>query len=114
MARIYANENFPLPAVEELRHLGHEVMTTQDSGRAGQAIPDTEVLAFAAADRRILITMNRRHFVRLHIDSPDHVGIVVCTVDPDFHALAHRIDAELGKQPDMVGRLIRVNRPAAP
>jgi len=25
MARLYANENFPLPAVKELQRLGHEV-----------------------------------------------------------------------------------------
>jgi len=27
MARLYSNENFPFPAVEELRCLGHDVMT---------------------------------------------------------------------------------------
>ena len=26
MARFYANENFPLPTVEELRRLGHDVL----------------------------------------------------------------------------------------
>jgi len=47
MARLYANENFPLPAVEELRRLGHDVLTSYESGRAGQAVPDEDVLAFA-------------------------------------------------------------------
>ena len=32
MARLYANENFPLPVVEELRHLGHDVLTMQEAG----------------------------------------------------------------------------------
>ena len=31
MARLYANENFPLPVVNELRRLGHDVLTTQDT-----------------------------------------------------------------------------------
>ena len=35
MARLYANENFPLPVVEELRRLGHEVLTTYEAGDAG-------------------------------------------------------------------------------
>lgn len=26
MARLYADENFPLPVVEELRRLGHDVL----------------------------------------------------------------------------------------
>ena len=27
MARLYANGNFPLPVVEELRRVGHDVLT---------------------------------------------------------------------------------------
>jgi len=47
MAHLYANENFPLSVVEELRRLGHDVLTTYESGRAGIAVPDDEVLAFS-------------------------------------------------------------------
>jgi Domain of unknown function (DUF5615) len=91
MARCYANENFPLPVVEVLRHFGHEVLTTAESGRAEQAIPDAAVLAFAVAEQRVMLTLNRRHFIRLHQTTPEHTGIVVCTVDPDFAASAQRI-----------------------
>ena len=38
MADCYANENFPLPVVEALRELGHNLLTTYESGKAGQAI----------------------------------------------------------------------------
>ena len=51
MAQFYANENFPLPVVEELRMLGHEVLTTQEAGEAGKSVPDKQVLAFAIAIR---------------------------------------------------------------
>jgi hypothetical protein len=37
-ARLYSNENFPLPAVEALRQLGHDVLTTRDVGY-GQPSP---------------------------------------------------------------------------
>jgi hypothetical protein len=30
---LYADENFPLPGVEELRRLAHDVLTTQEDGR---------------------------------------------------------------------------------
>lgn len=110
MYRLYANENFPLPVVEELRRLGHDVLTTYESGRAGRAIPDDEVLAFATSEKRILVTLNRKHFVRLHQTSPDHSGIVVCTFDADFVGLAHRTHFALEEMPGMVGRLVRVNR----
>jgi hypothetical protein len=112
MARCYADENFPLPVVEVLRHFGHEILTTAESGRAGQAIPDADVLAFAVAEQRVVLTLNRRHFIRLHQTTPEHAGIVVCTVDPDFAALAQRIHTALEVHPQMAGQLIRVNRPA--
>ena len=40
MARLYANENFPLPVVEELRRLGHNVLTIHETGKSGQSISD--------------------------------------------------------------------------
>jgi predicted nuclease of predicted toxin-antitoxin system len=112
MARCYANENFPFPTVEALWGLGHDVLTTVESGRAGQAIPDMDVLAFAVAEERIVITLNRRHFIRLHHTTPTHAGIIVCTFDLDFSALARRIHTALEAHPQMAGRLVRVNRPA--
>ena len=66
MARLYANENFPLPVVEALRRLGHDVLTIHETGRAGQSVPDVEVLASATADGRAVLTLNRKHFAALH------------------------------------------------
>ena len=111
MARLYANENFPLPVVEELRRLGHDVLTVQDTGKSGQAVPDEEVLAFASADNRLVLTPNRKHFVHLHGTNPDHAGIIVCTFDPDFIGQAGRIHSALISQTRLSGQLIRVNRP---
>lgn len=112
MAAFYANENFPLPSVKTLRSLGHDVLTIQETGRAGAAVPDEEVLAFAAAEQRILLTFNRKHFIRLHERGAAHAGIVVCTFDPDFAALAQRIHESILTQTNCTGVLLRVNRPA--
>ena len=111
MARLYANENFPLPVVLELRRLGHDALTIMDTGKAGQAVADNEVLAFATAEGRVLLTLNRKHFIRLHNEHPDHAGIVVCTFDPDFVGQASRIDATLRTSEPVARRLLRVNRP---
>ncbi len=112
MARLYANENFPLPVVEELRRLGHDVLTIHETGQAGQSVPDEAVLAFARADGRALLTLNRKHFIRLHNEQPHHAGIIVCTFDPDFVGQAHRIHEAIESQAQLSGQLIRVNRPA--
>ncbi len=88
MARLYADENFPLPVVNELRQLEHDIWTMSEAGQAGRAMLDEEVLAFALQEGRALLTMNRRHFIRLHEEQPNHAGIIVCSFDPDFKGLA--------------------------
>lgn len=111
MARLYANENFPRRAVEALRALGHDVLTTQESGNAGQGIPDEDVLTFATTQQRIVITFNRKHFIKLHQQNSHHAGVIVCTVDADIQAFAARIDKALADNPQMAGLLVRVIRP---
>ena len=113
MARIYSNENLPRQVVEGLRRRGHDVLTTQDTGQANRATPDDEVLGFAISRDRVMVTLNRRHFIALHEKSAGrHRGIVVCTYDPDFDALAARIDSVLASNDIWEGRLARVTRPA--
>jgi hypothetical protein len=111
MAKLYSNENFPLPVVEELRQLGHDVLTIQETGKAGQAVPDEAVLDFAIADGRALLTINRKHFIRLHKERPSHAGLIVCTFDPDFTGQAGRIHAAIEGEAQLSSQLIRVNRP---
>lgn len=111
MARLYANENFPFPVVVELRRLGHEVLTIQETGKAGQAVSDEAVLAFASGEGRAVLTLNRKHFIHLHAAQPNHAGIVVCTFDLDFAGQAGRIHAAITEQGQLSGQLIRVNRP---
>src|SRR5688572_23935246 len=91
MARLYANENFPLPVVARLRHLGHDVLTTTEAGRHDQALADEDVLAFAISEARAILTLNRKHFVRLHAEHAEHCGVIVCTFDRNFSSQAERI-----------------------
>jgi hypothetical protein len=63
VARLYANENFPVEVVRELCALGHDVLTTHDVGRSNQGIQDDAVLRYAIDNGRCLITINRRDFI---------------------------------------------------
>ncbi len=112
MARLYANENFPLPVVEALRVLGHDVITVAETGKADQSWPDDEVLNFAEHDDRALLTFNRKHFIHLHKQGVVHAGIIVCTVDVNFAELAERIDAAIRSAVQLRGTLLRINRPS--
>lgn len=110
MARLYADENFPHPVVLELRRLGHEVLTIQEAGKAGQRVPDEMVLAEANAGGRAVLTHNRKDFIRLHHTHPRHEGILVCTADLDFAGLARRIDVAVKTHSHLAGQLLRINR----
>lgn len=112
MARFYSNENFLLPVVEALRGHGHDVLTVQDAGKANQEIPDDEVLAYASAENRAVLTLNRRDFIRLHRQQPAHGGIIVCTADLNFTRQAQSIHEDIAALPSLSSQLFRINRPA--
>jgi len=111
LARLYTNENFPYPCAEILRTLGHDVLTVRNSGNSNKGMTDEEVLFFAKNEKRVVVTMNRKHFILLHKKHPDHYGIIVCTYDPDFDGLATRIDDILKSNSNTKAKLFRVNRP---
>jgi uncharacterized protein with PIN domain len=112
LARLYTDENFPLPVVEFLRSFGHDVLTAREAGNANLKIPDDDVLTFATRNERAVLTRNRRDFIRLHRLQPNHAGIIVCTENPDFTELATYIHEMISVEQSLKGKLIRVNRPA--
>jgi hypothetical protein len=58
-------------------------------------IPDDCALAFAQLESRVIVTNNRRDFIRLHRTRAGHVGIAVISSNPDFIGIARRIDRAL-------------------
>jgi hypothetical protein len=110
--RLYADEDFPLAVVEELRRLGHDVLTAQEDNR--RSTPDPDILARAHGLGRAVLTHNRRHFERLDRQGAPHSGILSATQDPSHPmALAARVHAALtGRTPGHW--CIRVNRSQVP
>lgn len=111
MARLLADENFPRPVTEQLRALGHDVVTLEELEKSDQRLADEAVLDLAVEQRRAVLTLNRRHFVRLHGEQPDHAGIVVCSLDVDFARQAQRIADALSATDPIERKLVRINRP---
>lgn len=109
--QFYADENFPFRCVEELRRLGFDVLTTLEDGKANQAIHDEEVLVRATNLNRVILTLNRSDFKRLHNKNPNHAGIVICTEDADRIGQAERIAEKVSEFENAKGQLIRVYRP---
>jgi predicted nuclease of predicted toxin-antitoxin system len=111
MARLYADEQFPYEVVQYLRDLEHDVLTVQEAGNANLKIPDDEVLLFATSNNRVVLTLNRRDFKRLHRSCPNHCGIIICTDDIYRYRLAERIHLAILASLPLLGKLISVVRP---
>jgi hypothetical protein len=115
MATLYADEDFPLPVVKELRRLGHDVRTVHEAGRASQDIDDADVLADACPDQRAVVTHNHPDFRRPHRLGQPHQGIISCTQDPGNRlALGQRIHDAIAAAPNLANQFIRVVRPNLP
>ena len=106
----YADENFPFRVVEELRRVGQDVLTALDDGKANQAITDRELLERATELDRAVLTLNRLDFKRLHLQVPDHAGIIICTEDPNRIRQAQRVVEAITKAGELRRQLIRVYR----
>ena len=107
----YADENFPLRTINELRNLGHDCLTTLSDERANKSISDEDVLFRATELDRTVLTLNRKDFKQLHLKDSNHAGIVICTDDPDRLRQAQIIDEKVSEIEDIKGQLIRVCRP---
>jgi predicted nuclease of predicted toxin-antitoxin system len=110
--RFYADENFPAAVVIELRRLGHDVLTVFEDGRANKNFPDEKVLTRAIKLDRIVLTINRVDFIRLHRKRKEHSGIVACTQDFDFIGQAQRIVDACSIDTNLDCKLIRVYKPS--
>jgi len=54
--RFLVDENFPYPAVDQLRHRGHDAVAVRDLMRGAT---DEEVLARARLENRVLVTADK-------------------------------------------------------
>ena len=82
--KLYVNENFPFPVVQFLREKGIAIVTSFEVGNANKSIPDIDVLNYAIKTERIVLTLNRRDFIKLHHLDADHYGIIVSSEYKNF------------------------------
>ncbi len=77
--RLYFDEDVSLDIVQSLLKRGFDVLSARDAGQLH--LDDEAQLAFAAAQRRVLVTHNRYHFELLHqhylTKAQSHYGIII-------------------------------------
>ena len=64
--RLYLDEHVQASLAQGLRVRGVDVLTTQEAGNS--SLDDEGQLRFAAAQGRVLLSYNKRHFAKLHYD----------------------------------------------
>jgi predicted nuclease of predicted toxin-antitoxin system len=113
--KFYADENFHIDFVRQLQQFGYDVLTCFECGKANQSIPDSEVLAFAISENRVLLTMNRDDFWELH-QQINHCGIVICKEDKDDLGQAIVLHEYLisKKLPDLFNICLRIKKQNSP
>ncbi|BAZ17607.1 hypothetical protein NIES4071_94870 [Calothrix sp. NIES-4071] len=89
-------------------------MTSYEAGQANQRIPDEEVLIFATQQNRIVITLNRDDFIRLHRSNINHAGIIICKDDRDYVEQTNTLDAYLKEDINLSNRFIRIKKQNQP
>ncbi len=57
-----ADENFPSPTILELRKCGHDVITAEQAGLL--SAKDSEYVRYCNDTSRILLTLNKKHFIK--------------------------------------------------
>ncbi|MFW6162648.1 MAG: DUF5615 family PIN-like protein [Planctomycetota bacterium] len=94
--RVLVDENLPRSLSQRLRQAGHDAVDVRGLGRAGAS--DTEVLALANDQDRVLVSANHKHFGNILLFPPsESCGIVVvrmpkCTIE----MVMARIESVLG------------------
>lgn len=92
MGAFLADEDIPLPMLEELRRRGHDVQLLNETNESAE---DEDLLN----TERIVLSANRRTSIALHQSTPHHFGFVVCVPLSDMSEVATRVD-ELVKTQD--------------
>ena len=100
--RICANENLPEACVLRLRQDGHDVLWVRE---AAPGAPDTDVLARAHAEGRLLITFDKDfgELVFRHGAKASHGVVLFRIAQPSAVAVATRVAAVLASRDDWSG-----------
>ncbi len=77
--KFYLDENIPIAVAAALQNRGVDALTAHEAGMLGS--DDAAQLRFATVQSRVLVTFNKRDFVRLHGETLQrgerHSGIIV-------------------------------------
>jgi predicted nuclease of predicted toxin-antitoxin system len=79
---LYFDEHVHADLAEMLLKDGYDILTSRDAGNSNRELSDTEQLAYATSQGRVLFTYNIKDFVPLAREwteiGREYTGIIVC------------------------------------
>ncbi len=111
MTKLYLNEDCSDRRLKKiLVEFGYDVQTTYEVNNIGK--DDKNQLIYAVSQNRAFVTHNRKDFIRIHKENPNHSGIIVCTQNPNNQQLAEKIDEKIRNIDRLTNLLLRVKKPS--
>jgi len=109
MTKLYLDEDCSDKRLKKaLIKLGYDVQTTPEAGNIGK--DDKAQLIYAISQNRAIVTHNRKDFLRIHKETPNHSGIIICTQNPNNQQLAEKINEKIINRDELTNLLLRVNK----
>jgi len=106
--KFYLDANLSRRIAERLRQKGWDAISAHEVGNPETS--DAEQLAYATVERRALVTMDIRHFIKLSRDAiasqKAHAGIILCPrslVGSEIDTIAERLIAIAERFPEGLG-----------
>lgn len=102
------DEDFNHKVLKGLADASYDVTSIKELGLDRQWFSDEDVLKMAIELGRVVLTHNKRDFIRLHRKTDEHQGIITCYQTSDHETLTSKILQLLEEVDSFENKLFRV------
>lgn len=105
---LLGDEDFNHNVLERLKQEAYDVTSIKELGLDRQWFQDEDVLKKAIELNRVVLTHNKKHFIKLHRKVKIHTGIITCYQTTDYEGLVVKLLALFEKETEFENKLFRV------
>ena len=107
---LLGDEDFNHKVLKILTEVPYDVTSIKELGLDRKWFSDEDVLKTAIELNRVILTHNKRDFIKLHRKAEWHPGIITCYQTADFETLAGKIISLIEGVDSFENSLFRINK----
>lgn len=107
---LLGDEDFNHKVLKVLAEASYDVTSIRELGLDRKWFSDEDVLKTAIELNRIVLTHNKKDFIKLHRNTEWHPGIITCYQTADYEVLANQVLNLLQEVDSFESKLYRINR----